>query len=110
RPYIRSASVGLERVLGGGATIRRKLQHAGSDLTLEEFRIEQLIWGAIGFLAGVGFAIIMLATGDANPLLLLLICCIAFVCGIALRDRRLTTDVQKREQRMIAEFPTIADM
>lgn len=110
RPYIRSASVGLERVLGGGATIRRKLQQAGSDLTLEEFRIEQLIWGAIGFLAGVGFAIIMLATGDANPLLLLLICCIAFVCGIALRDRRLTTDVQKREQRMIAEFPTIADM
>lgn len=110
RPYTRRATVGLERALGGGVTIRRKLQQAGSDLTLEEFRVEQLIWGAMGFLAGIGFSILLLATGDTNPLMLLLVCGVAFIGGITLRDRRLTTAVHKREQQMIAEFPTIADM
>lgn len=110
RPYFRQGAGTLERTLGGGATIRRKLAQAGSDLTLEDFRVEQLIWGAVGFTAALALSILAALTRDANPILLLVLCGLAFVTGVSLRDRRLTTDVRKREQRMIAEFPTIADM
>jgi tight adherence protein C len=34
----------------------------------------------------------------------------AFVIGVLLRDRRLVDQVKKREGRMLAEFPTVADM
>src|SRR5262245_50966192 len=47
RPYFRSGATTLERVLGGGKAIRRRLMQAGVETTLEEFRVEQLIWGAV---------------------------------------------------------------
>lgn len=110
RPYIQRGAGVLERSLGGGATIRRKLQQAGSDLTLEEFRVEQLIWGAVGFVGALVLSLLLALSRGANPLLLLVLCALVFVFGISWRDRQLTTQVKKREQRMIGEFPTIADM
>lgn len=109
-PYLRGGGRSLERMLGGGTTIRRKLTQAGSDLSLEEFRVEQLIWGGLGFAAAVCVSVLLLVGRGSNPIMLLLLCGIGFVLGIIMRDRRLTTQVQRREARMIAEFPTIADM
>ena len=43
----------LERVLGGAASVRRRLEQAGRGMTLEEFRAEQVVWGGGGLLAGL---------------------------------------------------------
>lgn len=110
QPYFRRGSRTLERVLGGGNVIRRKLVQAGLDLTLEEFRVEQLIWGALGFGAAVGLSVLLLVGRGSNPVMLLVLCGIGFVLGVMFRDRHLTNQVRRREARMIAEFPTIADM
>ncbi len=44
-PTLRGAADLVGRVLGGGADLRRRLQRAGSALTVEQFRVEQVLWG-----------------------------------------------------------------
>lgn len=110
RPYFRDGAGLLERILGGGAVVRRRLQQAGSDLTLEEFRIEQLIWGALGFAFALVISLLAFVARGASPVALLVLCVAAFVVGVLLRDRRLVSQVKHRETLMIAEFPTVADM
>ena len=110
RPYFSSGANGLERVLGGGSVIRRRLQQAGLDMSVEEFRVEQLIWGAAGFAGALGLSVLVLVSRGTNPIPLLILCVAAFVIGVLLRDRRLVDQVKKREERMMAEFPTVADM
>ncbi|MFD2082006.1 tight adherence protein C [Actinopolymorpha cephalotaxi] len=110
RPYFRRGAGLLERVLGGGAVIRRRLQQAGLDMRVEDFRVEQLIWGAAGFAAALAMSLLLLVSRGTNPIPLLILCFAAFVIGILLRDRRLVEQVKKREVRMMAEFPTVADM
>ncbi|REF37577.1 type II secretion system F family protein [Thermasporomyces composti] len=110
RPYFRTGARALERMLGSGSVVRRRLQQAGSDMTVEEFRVEQLIWGAMGFAGALAFSLLLLVARGTNPVPLLILCVCAFVIGVLLRDRRLVEQVKKREARMLAEFPTVADM
>jgi tight adherence protein C len=110
RPYFRGGAGALERVLGGGSLIRRRLQQAGLEMSVEEFRVEQLIWGAAAFAGALGLSVLVLVSRGANPIPLLILCVAAFVIGVLLRDRRLVDQVKKREGRMLAEFPTVADM
>ncbi len=41
-PVLRSAADGVERVLGGAHSVRRRLERAGLDLSVHEFRIQQV--------------------------------------------------------------------
>ncbi len=111
RPYLADAADALERVLGGGAVVRRRLDQAGSERSVHDFRVEQVLWAAAGAAAAVVASLVMLAAGSArSPGLLVVFCVAAAVGGVVARDRRLGAVVRDREQRMLAEFPTIADM
>jgi tight adherence protein C len=109
RPVMGDAIRLLDRTIGGAATTRRRLEQAGRNMTLDEFRAEQVIWAAIGLLAGVGVSVLLLAN-RRPPLMLLLLCLITTLTGVVLRDYALGQEVRKREQRMLAEFPTVAEM
>jgi tight adherence protein C len=109
RPYLSNGADRLERILGGGGPIRRKLSQAGLDMSLQEFRVEQLIWGGLGFGAMFVLSLFRVAFGS-NPVLLLLLCGIGFLVGIVARDRYLTRQVKKRDEKIVAEFPTVAEM
>jgi tight adherence protein C len=101
----------LNRVLGGVASTRRRLDQAGQDMTIEDFRSEQVLWGAVGLLIGVGASVLMLAGNPHRPpVLLLLLCLVTAVSGVVARDYSLTQEVSRREQRMLSEFPTVAEM
>lgn len=101
----------LDRVLGGAANTRRRLEQAGRQMTVDEFRAEQVLWGSIGLLLGVALSIAMLASNPHRPApLLLLFCFVTTLTGVVVRDFALTQEVAKREQRMLAEFPTIAEL
>jgi tight adherence protein C len=110
RPYLADGAALLERVLGGGTSVRRRLDQSGSTLSLHEFRIEQLIWASTGFAGAVGVSLLLLGGGAGSPVLLLVCCAAAAVAGVVVRDHRLTRAVRDREQRMLAEFPTVADL
>ncbi|HXR42270.1 MAG TPA: type II secretion system F family protein [Acidothermaceae bacterium] len=111
RPVMGDATRMLDRVLGGTGSTRRRLEQAGRQMTVDEFRAEQVLWAAIGLLAGVGLSLALLAGNPhRSPVMLLLLCFVTSLSGVVARDYALTQEVSKREQRMLAEFPTVAEM
>jgi tight adherence protein C len=109
-PSLRAGAARLERILGGSVSIRRRLGRAGIDRSVEEFRIEQVLWGTAGFGAGLLFALVMLSLGYGNPVGLLVLCGILAVLGVLSRDTYLSTQVRNRERRLLAELPTVAEL
>ncbi|HEU0131990.1 MAG TPA: type II secretion system F family protein [Mycobacteriales bacterium] len=110
-PVLSDATRFLDRWLGGVTSLRRRLVQAGRGMTLEEFRAEQVVWGALGLLAGLAVSVLAVVTGRGAPPLALLVLCLGLTLfGVLARDRWLTREVAQREERMLAEFPTIAEL
>lgn len=109
-PLLGSAAGTVEKVLGGAASVRRRLERANLAMTVHEFRVEQVLWG-LGFFAcsgAVSVAVALRSPGRTLPLLVL--CVIAFCVGVLLRENRLTGQVQQRERLVLAEFSTVAEL
>jgi tight adherence protein C len=109
-PSLRSGATRLERLLGGAGSIRRRLSRAGIERTVEEFRIEQLLWGTAGFGFALVVSLVALSLGVGNPIGMLLFCGLVGVLGVLARDTYLTTQVRSRERRLLAELPTVAEL
>ena len=101
----------VDRMLGGRAAVRRRLDALGSGLTVEDFRVEQVVCGALGLLgAAVVAAVGSLAAGGVNVLSGGLLCLAGVLGGVLGRDWWLTQQVQKREELLLAEFPVVAEL
>lgn len=109
-PVLRAAAAGVEQVLGGAGSVRRRLERAGLDITVHEFRVEQVVWGLVAFAAAAAFGVLRALAGPADPVVLLVLCVVAFAGGVVARDNRLSTQVKARERRIVEEFPTIAEL
>jgi tight adherence protein C len=110
-PVITDAVRWLDRLVGGSASVRRRLGGLGRSGEVEEFRIEQVVWGALAMVGGaVGVALITLLRGGVDPVLVAAAALVAAVVGVLARDWWLTQQVQRRERAMLAEFPVIADL
>ncbi|MFB6719377.1 type II secretion system F family protein [Kribbella sp. NPDC056345] len=109
-PSLRAGARRLERVLGGANSIRRRLARAGLDRTVEEFRIEQLLWGTAAFGAGLVASLVAVAFGIGSPVGMLVFCALLGVLGVLARDTYLTTQVRNRERRLLMELPTVAEL
>lgn len=101
----------LDRVVGGSGAVRRRLSGLGATSTVEEFRVEQVLWGA----AGAAFAAVVVVTGGAlrggvNPLLAVLAAFGGVLAGVLGRDWWLSQQLERREQAMLSEFPVVADL
>ena len=100
----------LEDVLGGGASVRRRLERAAKTMTVEQFRAEQVLWGVLALLAALSLGVLALARGVGSPVPLLILCLLSAAAGVVGRDQWLSRAVALREQRMMAEFPTVAEL
>lgn len=110
-PLLVTAGQRLDRAIGGAGSVRRRLAQAGRGTSVEGFRIEQLVWGTAGLAGAVGLSVLLVLRGVArSPLALLVLCGLAFVGGVLARDRALRREVTRREERMLAEFPTVAEL
>jgi tight adherence protein C len=109
-PLIRSAADTVERVLGGATSVRRRLERANIDKTVHEFRVEQVLWGLVGFAVAAAYGVLRMLTAPGSALSSLLVCAIAVVVGVLARDTWLTSQVRSRERRILAEFPTVAEL
>ena len=109
-PVIRDLAGAVDRIMGGSASVRRRLQRAGLPPDVEAFRGEQVVWGALGGAIGSALALLAIAARGASlvPVMLLVITCV--LLGIIGRDQWLSRQARLREQLMLAEFPTIAEL
>ncbi|GAA5158028.1 type II secretion system F family protein [Ornithinimicrobium tianjinense] len=110
QPTMRRLGAGLDRVLGGAESVRARLQRAGLSADVEGFRVEQVLWGSISavLVAALG-SVLWWARGASLLALAVLIGC-AFVGGVVLRDWLLSRSAERRERRIMAEFPSIAEL
>jgi tight adherence protein C len=110
-PLVAAGDV-VDRVLGGTASVRRRLDRAGlPERTTSDFRVEQVVWGLVGFAVAAAWSILQALTNPgASAARAVLVCLIAAGAGVLLRDNRLSGQVKARERRILAEFPTVAEL
>ncbi len=101
----------LDRFVGGSASVRRRLGGLGGRMTLDEFRLEQVVWGAIGMVGG-GLLVTLLGIARSHVDVVLAIgaAVVGLGAGVLARDWWLTRQLQQREAAMLAEFPVVADL
>jgi len=109
-PLLRGLAGRLERVLGGSGSIHRRLERAGLELTVAEVRAQQVIWGLVGFAAASALSVLVALRTPTRALPLAVLCCLAFVLGVLLRENRLTAQVAKHERRVLEELPAVAEL
>ena len=109
-PVMSDAIRWVERLSGGSGTVRRRLEQAGSPLTTEQFRAEQVVWGVVGLGAGVLGATVVGAMRGPAVLPMTALVLIGGLGGVLARDHYLSHEVRRREERLIQEFPTVAEL
>jgi tight adherence protein C len=101
----------LERISGGSVAVQRRLDQLGRTWTVEQFRAQQLAWGLAGAAAGglIGSGAALLGSGlSAVPLLGSIV--IGTLLGVLGRDQALSWQVRRRQERILAEFPAVAEL
>lgn len=109
-PLLARGADRLQRVLGGHETVRRRLERAGSAFTVEQFRLSQVVWGVGGFGAGMALGLLGPAREPGRALPWLMFCLGLSVAAIMIRDNLLSRQIKTREERILAEFPVVADL
>lgn len=109
-PLLASGAQAVDRTLGGASSVRRRLERANLSMTVHDFRMEQVLWGLVGFGCAGVVAVLTAIRAPGRTVPLLVLCLVAFAVGVLLRENRLTAEVHARERRIIAEFPTIAEL
>lgn len=100
----------VERALGGATSIRRRLERADLDLTVRDFRVQQVTWGLLGLAATALPSLLISLRSPDRAVPLAVLCVIAFVTGVLLRENRLSAQVKERERRVLEEFPAVAEL
>lgn len=110
RPILHDALAALGRLNPSpGGTVRR-LAQAGLSKSSIDFRAEQLLWGVAGFVVALAVTIPSSLAGRISPLLAVILVLVAAVAGYVGRDYWLGVQIRRRESRMMAEFPSLAEL
>ena len=110
-PYVASAGSVVGGVLGGSLSVARRQERAGQSADVDRFRAEQVLWGAVGGVAGtlLSTTIAVAQSSFSVPVLVGLVL-VGVLGGIAGRDYALSRTAGRREGRMLTEFPTVAEL
>lgn len=110
-PRARSLSAVVDRWVGGASSVRRRLDALDDDRTVDDIRFEQVIWGGIGTAIGAALGVVItFLSGRAQIPSILLLAAAGLVGGVLGRDWWLSMQVRKRDERILAEFPVVAEL
>lgn len=100
----------VTRLGSPSAELRRKLERAGRPESVEQFRATQVVWGVIGLAGGLALALALAAGRGSSLLALSVLVLLCGLAGVLARDHLLSRRVREREERMLAELPTVAEL
>jgi tight adherence protein C len=109
-PAMSSGVRWAERISGGPGTVRRRLEQLGTPMSVDQFRAQQVVWGVIGAVLGAAAGLAFSAGRGVSVVPVLGLLVVGGLLGVLGRDRMLTVQVGRREERMLAEFPTVAEL
>lgn len=109
-PWVGALDRMVERLGTPTAQLKRRLLRAGSRCTVEQFRTQQLLWATAGLAGGLFLALVLAVTRQLPVPLAACLVLIAGACGAMVRDRALGSAIKRREEIMLLEFPTIAEL
>lgn len=110
RPVVRDWLAALGRLNPSPGATERRLAQAGISKSPIDFRAEQLLWAAAGLVLALTVVLFGAAAGRFSPLLAAAAIMGSAGAGFVLRDYWLGAQVRRREARMMAEFPSLAEL
>ncbi len=109
-PRLASAVHALVRLGATPTDLASRLRRAGSPLTEDQFRAEQVVWGVGGLAVGLILALGLSASRGSAPLALIMLVAAMAAVGVMGREYALGRVIAAREERILAELPTVAEM
>lgn len=110
RALLSDAAARLGRFNLGTAALTARLDQAGWKQGALEFRAVQLLWASGGFVVGLSIALPGAASGRMGILPALLLVLALTLGGYMARDYLLSARIKRRQGRMLAEFPSLAEL
>jgi len=109
-PVMQDAVRLVERLGSETADVRRRLARAGRDATVEQYRMEQVVAAALGTAAGLAAALLLVTLRGLHPVPALAVVAAGGATGLVVHDALLTHRIRRREERLLAELPTVAEL
>ena len=110
RPVLRDAVRRLARLSPANGPLAVRLAQAGGGKTVLDFRAEQVLWTGAGLLGGGTAGILLAGSGRIGVLSVMAGTGVCGAAGFLLRDYLLTQQIRHRNARILAEFPSLAEM
>lgn len=109
-PVLRDAVRLTERLGSPAAELSRRLARAGREQSVEQFRSEQVALAAVGLAVGLALGLALVAGRGTHPMVAGVLVLVCAVTGVVARDHLLGREVRRREARLLAELPTVAEL
>lgn len=110
-PVLADAAHGLDRLLGGRASVRRRLAALSDRRSVEDVRLEQVLCGLAGLAAGgAAAAAVTVASGRWSATVPAVLAAGGASTGVLARDWALSRQVRRRQAAMLAELPVLAEL
>ena len=92
------------------ATLRLRIDRLGGNATIERFRINQVLSILVGMIVAGGLAGALSAQRGFSPIVTLVLVISSGIAGHVVNDWRLSQAIARHESRVLAEFPTVAEL
>jgi tight adherence protein C len=109
-PFMAAPTRWVERITGGRGQLVLRLDQLGAAATVEQFRAEQVLCGAVGAAAGAGIGLLTLLGGGFSAVPVVGLVVVGGLLGVLGRDQVLSLQVRRRQARIMTEFPAVAEL
>ena len=92
------------------ATLRLRIDRLGGNATIERFRINQVLSILVGMIAAGGLAGLLSAQRGFSPVVTFVLIISGGIAGHVVNDWHLSQAIGRHESRVLAEFPTVAEL
>lgn len=110
RPVLRAAGHLAARITGGNHAVERRLRGLGPGHSVEQFRARQVLCGAAGALGGAVLGMTVAAGDGISVVPVVGLVVIGGLGGVLGQDQFLDWQVRRRQERIMAEFPSVAEI
>lgn len=107
--YLRHDTATASRDVGARG-IRHRLARAGVGESVADFRVEQLLWGAVALTVAAAVWFLLGGNVVERPGELASVCGAALLVGVATRSVALVSQARTRDERRHLELPLLAEM